>query len=583
VSESWWVLNPKRLLSEVNQLNALVASDNAFTLDKPMFKDGEMIVTGSLKVQDEEKKFRLTFPALFPLVCPSLKPQEKERWSSHQYGEGGSVCLEIGPDNWDHTKFSGKDFLVSLKQLIASELTKTDAKPEVPSRHQETEGQKIRNEYLRFVKPSFGIESQGKPTHGACVVASNITTDTGILWISEFPKGTTVTMPHGMARSSSFNRDVQYYILKNPGIAGITSKALVTVPSFVRYMIADQLGEDEAKKFDAVEDGKLLLFIFEDSDPILARSSKDEEQFRLKVVPSVSFENHDRTDPKVLEAFANLKVSIIGLGSVGSKVAVSLARIGVRDFVLVDDEILEFGNIVRHEATLADVSAHKVDMVADLIHNICPIEPTIKREFTRIGGQENPARYNLVIKNFMSSDVIIDCTASSDVFQILSALCTVDKKPMVWGEVFAGGIGGIAACADPRYTPAPSLIRHALNDYLSVQPNAPFKLETARYEGGTLIADDNSVALLANMMVYRVKQLILQQYDNAESPCWIVGFLKSWIFNLPFEVKKVPCRPEDYPLAVPWGKIEPDFNLSAAEQFQLDQLFSKQQATENAT
>ncbi len=44
-------------------------------------------------------------------------------------------------------------------------------------------------------------------------------------------------------------------------------------------------------------------------------------------------------------------VAIVGIGSVGSKIAVSLARSGVRNFVLVDDDILAPQNLVRHQLT----------------------------------------------------------------------------------------------------------------------------------------------------------------------------------------------------------------------------------------
>lgn len=579
---SWWERDPKRLLREVAALDALAKEDPAFVLERPLFKNGEMIIQGTFKLNGVDKKFFVTYPDLFPLVCPSVKPQEKERWSAHQYGDGGTLCLEIGPDNWDQSKFTGRDFLVSLKNLVVGETKNGEEDPpEVPSRHEETEGQRLRGSYFRFVIPDTGLVSEGMASHGTCVVTSNVVSDTGIMWINEFPKGTMVTVPHGLKHGASFNRDVKYFVLKNPWMP-LKAKEFVAVPKLVRFLIADQLGEDQAKAFDGLEDGMFSLFLFEGSEPLLLRTSKADDELRLKVVPSTQFEHKDRTDPKTLEAFEKIKVSIVGLGSVGSKIAVSLARIGVRDFVLVDDEILEFGNIVRHEATLADVSAHKVDMVADLIHHICPVEPTIKRERIRIGGQENAARYAEMIRSLLSADVVIDCTASGDVFQVLSALCSRNKKPLIWGEVFAGGIGGLVGSADPKNTPSPILVKRALLDYLSVQPDAPYKHETERYQGGPLIADDNSVAVIANMMVYRTKQLVLNQFDPTEPPVWIVGLAKIWIFESCFEVKRIPCRIEDYPEEIGWGIVEQDATLSPDELKKFEKILGTSKVLENA-
>ena len=47
------------------------------------------------------------------------------------------------------------------------------------------------------------------------------------------------------------------------------------------------------------------------------------------------------------QRLANVRVGIVGLGSMGSKIAVSLARSGVRRFLLVDDDYLAPGNMVR--------------------------------------------------------------------------------------------------------------------------------------------------------------------------------------------------------------------------------------------
>jgi hypothetical protein len=56
-----------------------------------------------------------------------------------------------------------------------------------------------------------------------------------------------------------------------------------------------------------------------------------------------------------------IRVGIVGLGSLGSKIAVSLARSGVRKFLLIDDDILMAGNLCRHELSWASVGMHKAD------------------------------------------------------------------------------------------------------------------------------------------------------------------------------------------------------------------------------
>ncbi len=63
------------------------------------------------------------------------------------------------------------------------------------------------------------------------------------------------------------------------------------------------------------------------------------------------------------------KVGVIGVGSGGGFVALSLAMSGVGNFVLVDNDVIEPGNVTRHVADLRHVGQNKAAAVADLIQN----------------------------------------------------------------------------------------------------------------------------------------------------------------------------------------------------------------------
>ncbi len=73
-----------------------------------------------------------------------------------------------------------------------------------------------------------------------------------------------------------------------------------------------------------------------------------------------------------LGKLAEKKVAVVGLGSGGGFVALSLAMSGVANFVLVDHDLLERGNIARHIADLRYVGQNKASAVADLILNRNP-------------------------------------------------------------------------------------------------------------------------------------------------------------------------------------------------------------------
>jgi len=68
-----------------------------------------------------------------------------------------------------------------------------------------------------------------------------------------------------------------------------------------------------------------------------------------------------------LDLLAEKKVAVVGLGSGGGIVALSLAMSGVSHFVLVDKDIMEIGNVTRHVADLRSIGKNKAQAVAELI------------------------------------------------------------------------------------------------------------------------------------------------------------------------------------------------------------------------
>lgn len=63
---------------------------------------------------------------------------------------------------------------------------------------------------------------------------------------------------------------------------------------------------------------------------------------------------------------------IAGCGSVGSLVALELARAGVGHFVLIDNDTVAYHNLCRHQCGIQDVGKFKVDAVKERILQINP-------------------------------------------------------------------------------------------------------------------------------------------------------------------------------------------------------------------
>ena len=88
---------------------------------------------------------------------------------------------------------------------------------------------------------------------------------------------------------------------------------------------------------------------------------------------------------------------IIGCGSVGSLIALELARSGIGRFVLVDNDVLNFHNLCRHQCGIQEVGSYKVEAVRERILAINPmaqvetvvgiVENISKEEFDRYCDQ----------------------------------------------------------------------------------------------------------------------------------------------------------------------------------------------------
>lgn len=72
------------------------------------------------------------------------------------------------------------------------------------------------------------------------------------------------------------------------------------------------------------------------------------------------------------DVMAEKRVIVLGCGSVGSLVALELARAGIKHFILVDADVLEYHNVCRHQCGIEDVGDLKVDALKRKILNINP-------------------------------------------------------------------------------------------------------------------------------------------------------------------------------------------------------------------
>ncbi len=134
----------------------------------------------------------------------------------------------------------------------------------------------------------------------------------------------------------------------------------------------------------------------------------------------------------VLRHLLRRRVGIVGLGSGGSFVALSLAMSGVGHFVLIDDDVLSPANVVRHAADLRDVGRPKVDAVAALLRQRNP-QVQVQTVVGRI--EDHTALLSDV-------DIVIAGVDGEQPKYAINQVCLEEGHVAVYAGVYERGQGG---------------------------------------------------------------------------------------------------------------------------------------------
>lgn len=271
------------------------------------------------------------------------------------------------------------------------------------------------------------------------------------------------------------------------------------------------------------------------------------------------------------KALQDRKVAVVGCGSLGSKLAVMLARAGVGNFCLVDDDLLLPDNFVRHDLDWRDVGSHKADSVANRIQLVNTSATCIVRKH-RLGGQESSGSVESLIESLFEYDLLIDATAEPAVFNYLSAAATIGKKLFLWAEIFGGGFGGVIARHRPGIEPSPQSIRTTIENWCADR-GQPIVRPAKRYDGGPdvpSVADDADVSVIAaHAARMAIDLLIPREPSSFPNSVYLIGLSKGWIFNQPFETYPIELGEPEAPVS----EDDDDPDLAKEEAERIIQLF----------
>lgn len=559
----WYLEDYRRNRKERESLEALASSVDWLTpLGWRIDSSLRLIWDADITTVARTFPISLRYPNHFPHSPPLALPRgDSERWSQHQYGPGGELCLEYGPDNW-HPDLTGADMIASAHRLLLGERPAPDQQGEVASRHQTTLGQDLRGRFTRFIITRALADALAGTPEATMLSANAIGMFHGDSYVNVIAS---ISMPDGQVWKDALPEPLSLGYERPISLcrwpAGAPWPPTSSVTALSTALAAHNLLLPKVSHAMIVRGKEIrAYFLRGDEDTV----------FEASVIPPQPSASRLDKDHAPLP---DRKVAIVGCGSLGSKIATMLTRAGVGKFLLVDDDLLLPDNFVRHDLDWRDVGTHKADSVATRIQLVSPTATCHSRK-DRLGGQESSGSIESLIESLGECDLVVDATADASVFNYLCAAVAVAKKPLLWAEVFGGGFGGLIARHRPNLDPAPATIRRLIESWC-FERGQPIERAGHRYDGGPQapsIADDADVTVIAaHAARMAIDLLIPRDPSSFPNSAYLIGLSKHWIFKQPFETYPIDVGPPEAP--TPQDLLDP---MEAAAEFaKIMQLFSE--------
>jgi molybdopterin/thiamine biosynthesis adenylyltransferase len=542
----WWTSQPSRARNErsaIAELEETVGWLQGVTWR--LTDTGVLCADFELTILGEPVTLELSYPGIFPDVPPQIRPKDKVRLSGHQYGAGGELCLEYRPDNWE-PDFTGAMLVQSAYRLLSGEQPAVGETAEVASAHRTTIAQDARSSTFRFLVSAEAREAILDAPMQSPMEADIVEHYASSHWLAFPRRFGEPDNPRWTAATSLPDYRVRKTYLVRLGAS--LAKHIAADYEFLETL-AGVMDSEEVRSRVAEFDEE-LAFILECGGEIrlmsiVAGSGKRVVlPYRTVVLPATA----NRLPPEYAR-LAEASVAIFGCGSMGSKVAASLARAGIGKIVLIDGDILLPDNLVRNDLDWDGVGLNKPDGVKRRIRKIAPSTNVVVRRMA-VGGQESAASTDDALTLAGNCDVIIDATADPVVFNLCAAVARNERKVLIWGEVFAGGIGGMITRLRPDLDPVPHAARRQITDWCADRGKAPPLGSEEQYglilsEGGPpLVADDADVTVVAGHVAKMALDALVNLVSIFPQSAYAVGLGAGWIFEGPFDTWPIELKVE---------------------------------------
>lgn len=538
----WWKEKKHVLVREKTKIDEQYPG-NDFVFE---VRNNSLWITGTLL---NLFKFELKYPDSYPFALPHIYPEDRSSKCvpRHQYINTGRFCLDIREKTWS-SHLTAADIIRSLEVLLIAEGIRKIKKDKKLIVYEEDEPTMLQKKFKTKL----------------CLIPSDLEfpPDLSIGKFKYFylmrPNTYRIVISALMHDEKDVKSSLVKKIWKTESISSISNglwirTSLDNISKILNITEFDKLNDFLVEK-KIIAEGKNLkdtfkntthihLLLFDENYPnayfyVECNIEKNKnEPYGTYVIDLEKISNRIPNKDNY-EVLKNRKVTIIGCGSGGSKVAEYLVKAGVHNFVLIDEDILTTENVARHACQLDDISIEKVYAVSNKLHKINP-NINVKNIVKNLNTIDH--HVNGLIKD---SDVIIVATASNE--ELFNEYTYSRGIPSIYSKVYPFGFGGEVIRIIPNVTPCFECCHHQKEVLIEEQfKDSKFpESETISYDQlrdgrqipiPSLAVDADFVALMTAKMALDI--LIEANYEIfKEVPnirLW--GNKKEWIFNQSYQ------------------------------------------------
>ncbi len=460
---AWFKENSSLYEEEIHQLNK---NNYKFEIDESEKKLGNLVIYVDYEIDNKTFKLKCEYPPSYPFFAVKVSCKEFPS-GRHICPVSFGICLFFD----EQSSWSPSDSLASIIRKRIRIIYDAHLSPDTISEHETEEGYQVSGQlryedFSTIFMEDVNFSSSDSYGNMTLSVSEDVSIDSSI-------KGSIkdISLISGVQTVSSTKIEGRYkksinarWVKLDEPLSKFEASELLEIaiqinPS-IKKPLVNKLGKHKidivAIAFPEEKLGreKSINWLF-----ISRRSKKLGTNKNIPAITLIRSDYYTRDNLTIrtprLEGLKEKSVLLIGIGALGSHVAMQLARTGIQNLTVVDCDYLQAGNLPRWIPAFDHIGHYKAFAIQQILLrnypflNCLPIHLRIGQTGKVQYFEKTSNSHDIVLDLIDKSDLVIDCTAESNVSHYLSNLCSFKRKDFVWATATTGGWGGIVGNTSP--------------------------------------------------------------------------------------------------------------------------------------